>query len=59
MYALIFILQLPLGVHASLELGALAVIALGLILKLRWLGISTLFSHKRTLIKVLSPLSPH
>jgi two pore calcium channel protein 1 len=46
-------LQLPIPVHASLELGALAVIALGLILKLRWLGLKTLFSHYRTLSKVI------
>jgi hypothetical protein len=46
-------LQLPIPVHANLELGALAVIALGLILKYRWLGLKTLFRHVSTLSKVI------
>lgn len=44
--------QMPIGIHASLELSALAVIGIGLILKLRWLGARTIFTHHRTLLKV-------
>ncbi|CAG7819923.1 unnamed protein product [Allacma fusca] len=44
-------LQVPIAVHASLELGALAVLIFELFLKLRWLGFKTLFSHHRTALK--------
>ncbi|ODM99706.1 Two pore calcium channel protein 1 [Orchesella cincta] len=46
--------EMPIGIHASLELSALAVITIGLILKLRWLGIKTIFTHHRTLLKALA-----
>lgn len=45
------ILQVPIGVHASLELGALTIITFGFILKTRWLGWKITLSHQRTLIK--------
>jgi len=53
--------QLPIPVHTSLELSALGVITIGLLLKLRWLGVRTVFTHYRTLIKVgmIQVLSAH
>jgi len=45
------ILEAPIGVHASLELGALTIITFGLILKMRWLGWRTTLRHQRTLLK--------
>lgn len=45
---------MPIGIHASLELSALAIITIGLILKLRWLGAKTICTHHRTLIKAVT-----
>ncbi|XP_013381725.1 two pore calcium channel protein 1 [Lingula anatina] len=46
-------LKLPIGAHASLELFGLALLSVELGLKLRWQGVKTFFSHKRTLFKTL------
>lgn len=48
----VFINQLPVGVHGSIELLALLVIGVELALKLRWIGWKTILKHKRTMIKV-------
>jgi hypothetical protein len=48
----VFINQLPVGVHGSIELLALLVIGVELALKLRWIGWKTILRHKRTMIKV-------
>lgn len=45
---------LPVGIHGTLELVALSIIAVELILKLRWMGWYTILKHKRTAIKCLA-----
>lgn len=42
---------MPVLLHGTLELLALAVIGVELLLKLRWTGFSTVWKHKRTTIK--------
>ncbi|CAH0546809.1 unnamed protein product [Brassicogethes aeneus] len=46
--------ELPVGVHGTIELFALGVIAIELALKLRWIGWSTIFNHKRTMVKCIT-----
>jgi len=43
---------MPIALHSIIELFALAVIGLGLALKLRWMGWLTILKHKRTMLKV-------
>jgi len=43
---------MPVALHSIIELFALAVIGLGLALKLRWMGWLTILKHKRTMLKV-------
>ncbi|XP_072156093.1 two pore channel protein 1 isoform X2 [Bemisia tabaci] len=43
--------QLPVGVHGTIELFALAVVGIEVSLKLRWIGWNTILKHKRTMIK--------
>ncbi|KRT86811.1 ion channel, partial [Oryctes borbonicus] len=43
--------KLPIGIHATLEMVALGIIAVELALKLRWTGIGTIIKHKRTTLK--------
>ncbi|XP_044739100.1 two pore calcium channel protein 1-like isoform X2 [Chrysoperla carnea] len=47
-------LKLSTGVHATIELLALIVIAIELSFKLRWIGWKTILKHKRTMIKGLT-----
>ncbi|XP_076345676.1 two pore calcium channel protein 1-like isoform X2 [Tachypleus tridentatus] len=42
------------GIHASLELLGLFVVGIELIMKLRWMGISPFFQHKRSVIKLVA-----
>lgn len=44
---------MPVALHSIIELFALAVIGLGLALKLRWMGWLTILKHKRTMLKVI------
>ncbi|XP_063396225.1 two pore channel protein 1-like isoform X1 [Mytilus trossulus] len=44
-------LTLPVGVHGSLELFGLLILALELGIRMKWLGFRTFIKHKRTLIK--------
>ncbi|XP_071479888.1 two pore calcium channel protein 1-like, partial [Diadema antillarum] len=46
-------LQLEPIIHASLELFGLTIIAFGLGLKMRWLGVKSFIKHKRTLLKAM------
>ncbi|XP_054749500.2 two pore channel protein 1-like [Lytechinus pictus] len=46
-------LQLQPIIHASLELFGLTIIALGLGLKMRWMGLKSFAKHKRTLLKAI------
>lgn len=48
--------NLPVGFHGTLELLALGVIAVELVLKLRWTGWGTVVRHKRTAVKVAALL---
>lgn len=48
------VLQLPVGIHGTLELVALAIIGVELALKLRWIGWSTILKHKRTMLKCVT-----
>ncbi|GJQ79890.1 hypothetical protein Trydic_g18337 [Trypoxylus dichotomus] len=43
--------KLPIGIHATLEMVTLGIIAIELALKLRWTGIDTVIKHKRTTLK--------
>jgi len=43
---------MPVALHSIIELCALAIIGLGLALKLRWMGWLTILKHKRTMLKV-------
>ncbi|XP_065173158.1 two pore channel protein 1-like isoform X2 [Atheta coriaria] len=45
---------LPVGVHGTLELVALAIITIELVLKLQWMGYSTLLKHNRTMVKSIA-----
>ncbi|XP_049818861.1 two pore calcium channel protein 1-like isoform X2 [Aethina tumida] len=46
--------ELPVAVHSTIELVSLGVIAIELALKLRWIGWTTIFNHKRTMIKCIT-----
>ncbi|GLV36801.1 cacophony [Carabus blaptoides fortunei] len=48
------IFELPVGIHGTLELVALAIIGVELALKLRWIGWSTILKHKRTMLKCVT-----
>lgn len=41
------------GIHASLELLCLSIMAVELLMKVRWMGIRPFFSHPRTVIKLV------
>ncbi|KAL1130008.1 hypothetical protein AAG570_012951 [Ranatra chinensis] len=45
-------LELPVGVHGTVELVALSVIGIELAMKLRWIGWTALLKHKRTMLKL-------
>ncbi|XP_065571448.1 two pore channel protein 1-like isoform X2 [Artemia franciscana] len=45
------VLELPIGIHGSIELLSLMIIGAELIMKLRWLGMKTSISHTRTALK--------
>lgn len=47
-----FFMQLPVYIHAPIELIALIVIGVELGMKLQWMGWLTILRHKRTMIKV-------
>ncbi|XP_071790581.1 two pore channel protein 1-like isoform X1 [Asterias amurensis] len=47
------VFQLPEIIHGSLELFLLTITAIGLGLKVRWLGIKKFITHKRTLFKTI------
>lgn len=53
-FFLVYIYQLPVGIHGTLELVALAIIGIELALKLRWIGWSTILRHKRTMLKCVT-----
>lgn len=46
--------KMPIALHSIIELFALAVIGLGLALKLRWMGWLTILKHKRTMLKCIT-----
>lgn len=46
-------IQVPIYIHASLELLGITILTIDLIVKVRWQGIQTFLTHKRTLLKCL------
>ncbi|GFS20547.1 two pore calcium channel protein 1-like [Elysia marginata] len=49
-------MQLPVGVHGSLELLCLLILSLDLGIRVKWLGWRTYIGHRRTLVKTLMVL---
>ncbi|KAK3785343.1 hypothetical protein RRG08_045569 [Elysia crispata] len=49
-------MQLPVGVHGSLEMLCLLILSLDLGIRMKWLGCRSFFQHRRTIIKTLMVL---
>ncbi|KAK3084889.1 hypothetical protein FSP39_020847 [Pinctada imbricata] len=49
-------LMLPVGVHGSLEIFGQLILGLELGIRIKWLGLKTFFTHKRTMIKYFTTI---
>ncbi|KAK7069934.1 Two pore calcium channel protein 1 [Halocaridina rubra] len=47
-------MDVPVGVHASIELFGLFILGISIVMQLRWLGLRTFIKHKRSLAKTVS-----
>ncbi|XP_066986561.1 two pore channel protein 1-like isoform X2 [Macrobrachium rosenbergii] len=46
--------DVPVGVHASIELFGLFLLGISIVMQLRWLGFRTFIRHKRSMVKTVS-----